>query len=83
MPLNAFCEIFTLAVRSSLATCLSRNALPSDDFLGPAQVAERAGVHLDFGCNTGSCGICEVLDALFSLKKTRQAAQQVLLVAQF
>lgn len=24
------------------------------------QVAERAGVHLETGCNTGSCGICEV-----------------------
>ncbi|BDA48199.1 hypothetical protein COCOBI_11-4590 [Coccomyxa sp. Obi] len=23
-------------------------------------VAERAGVHLETGCNTGSCGICEV-----------------------
>lgn len=23
-------------------------------------MAERAGVHIDTGCNTGSCGICEV-----------------------
>ncbi|CAL8466036.1 g5572 [Coccomyxa elongata] len=43
--------------RQDHTTFEQQEAVPREPLI---QVAERAGVHIETGCNTGSCGICEV-----------------------